>query len=609
MWVLPSRVRFPCCVLALLASSVCEPIQAAQAASQKQVLVLYSTRRDAQVSVLGDRELPGLLQKGLGESTDFYSEYIDLARIDEPGYQAAFRNFLGLKYRGQRFDLLIAIQDVAVRFVGSYRDDLFPGTPVVFVATPGPATRIPNSTGLRLPLNLRDSLALAAALQPDLRHVFVVSGADVRDRVYERIARAQLPSFNPELTVTFLAGLPTKDLDARLAGLPPRSAIYYLVVNRDGTGASFHPLEYLDRIAGIASAPIYSWVDTTLGHGVIGGSLKDLRAQTEAVGELAVRVLRGEPADRIPVSEPDLNVVQVDWRQLQRWRMPEARVPSGALIRFREPSVWERYRLYILGTAAIVVAQMLLIAGLLAQRWRRWQAERELRRSQATLRRSYERIRDLGARLITAQDTERSRIAMELHDDISQQVALLSIDLELMNGADSSRDEQLAAVALSRTQGIARSIHDLSHRLYPARLRLIGLVPALQALQCELARSGAPVTFTAADVPPSLPPELTLTLFRVVQEGLQNAVKYSQANRITVRLSGGNGELALSIEDDGIGFAVDSAWGSGLGLVSMRERLEAVGGRLVIVSTPGAGTRLSITVPDDATSSGRAVAV
>jgi signal transduction histidine kinase len=605
---MPSFVLVRCCLVAAL-TIVSEPIQHALATSQKQVLVLYSTRRDAQVSILGDRDLPGILQRGLGESTDFYSEYIDLARIDEPGYEAAFRDFLALKYRGQRFDLLIAIQDVAVRFASTFRDDLFPGTPLVFVAIPGPAARIPNSTGLRLELNLRDSLALALALQPDLRHVFVVSGADARDRVYERIARSQLLSFSPELAVTFLAGLPTKELEARLASLPPRSAIYYLVVNRDGTGASFHPLEYLDRMSTVASAPIYSWVDTALGHGIVGGSLKDLKAQTEAVGHLAVRVLRGEPADSIPVAEPNLNVVQVDWRQLQRWSMREARVPSGALIMFREPSVWERYRLYVLATAAIVAAQMLLIARLLVQRRRTRQAEGDLHRSQATLRRSYERIRDLGARLITAQDTERSRIARELHDDISQQVALLSIDLELMTGAAHSRDEKQVAEVLGRTRGIARSIHDLSHRLHPAKLRLIGLVSALQDLQRELARSGVPVTFTYNDVPPSLPPELTLSLFRVVQEGLQNAVKYSKADRIGVHLAGGNGTLTLVIEDDGTGFVVDEAWGKGLGLLSMSERVEAVGGSLDIVSTPGRGTRLRITVPHDAARGGRAAAV
>ena len=169
-------------------------------------------------------------------------------------------------------------------------------------------------------------------------------------------------------------------------------------------------------------------------HGIVGGSLLDRQARWKPSAQLAVRVLRGEPADSIPTSSPKLNVSQVDWRQLRRWGISEARVPAGTLVRFREPSVWDRYRAYILGAAAILLAQTALIAGLLVQRARRRHAEENVRASQAELRASYERIRDLGARLLNAQDTERARIARELHDDVSQQVALLEIDLELLSG-------------------------------------------------------------------------------------------------------------------------------------------------------------------------------
>src|SRR5262249_15795777 len=153
------------------------------------------------------------------------------------------------------------------------------------------------------------------------------------------------------------------------------------------------------------------------------------------VARFAVRVLRGEPADTIPVSTANLNVVQVDWRQLRRWGIGEARVPVGTVIRFREPSLWERYRGYMLGIAALMAAQPGLIRVLRVQGARRRQAETEVRSSQAKLRDSYEHIRDLGRRLLMAQEAERSRIARELHDDVGQQLALLAIDLELIGGA------------------------------------------------------------------------------------------------------------------------------------------------------------------------------
>src|SRR6185295_10487258 len=159
---------------------------------------------------------------------------------------------------------------------------------------------------------------------------------------YERQARSQLQSFEPRLTVTYLSGLPTKELESRLADLPDHSFVYFLLVSKDGAGENFHPLAYVDRVTAVASAPTYSWVDSVMDHGIVGGSLKSQEAQTAAVARLALRVLHGERADIIPLSSSDLNVRQVDWRQLRRWGISEARVPAGTIILFREPSAWAR---------------------------------------------------------------------------------------------------------------------------------------------------------------------------------------------------------------------------------------------------------------------------
>ena len=176
-------------------------------------------------------------------------------------------------------------------------------------------------------LNLRGTVDLATKLQPDLRQVFFVSGAGEPDKAYERRARAQFSSFDPRLAVTYLSGLTTKELEARLSKLPAHSIVYFLLVNQDGAGNNFHPLEYVDRVAAVANRPTYCWVDSAMGHGIVGGSLLDQKAEMEAVGALALRVLHGEHADDIPISTPELHVGQVDWRQLQRWHIDEARVP------------------------------------------------------------------------------------------------------------------------------------------------------------------------------------------------------------------------------------------------------------------------------------------
>ena len=247
-----------------------------------------------------------------------------------------------------------------------------------------------------------------------------------------------------------------------------------------------------------------------------------------------------------------------------------------------------------------MLAQALLIAGFLFQSAKRRNAERDVGRKKAELAKSAARIQDLSKRLLQAQEVERSRIARELHDDVGQQVALLAIDLEQLNHLKKNPNrgaDELTREALARTQDVAKSVHDLSHRLHPAKLRLIGLIPALHSLQRELASPGLSVTFTHQDIPASLPYDLSLCLFRVVQEALQNVVKHSNARNVAVDLSLEGTDLRLTIVDDGVGFEYETAIGRGLGLVSMRERLESAGGVLTIRSHPSGGTRLEGTAP------------
>ena len=277
--------------------------------------------------------------------------------------------------------------------------------------------------------------------------------------------------------------------------------------------------------------------------------------------------------------------------------LPTSRLPARSQILFREPSAWERYKVYIVGAVTALLAQAALIAGLLIHRAKRQDAEQQMRRSQAALRKSYERVRNLGSRLLNAQEGERSRIARELHDDISQQLAVLKIDLKLLGRTVQGHAEAVAAEAVKRTEEIVTSVHDLSHRLHPARLRLVGLVEALDGLQSELSKPDVTITFAHENVPPMLVPDLNLCLFRIVQEALQNALKYSKAHNVSVDLRGVSDGIALTIVDDGVGFDVDAVWGRGLGLISMHERVEAIGGTFEIRSSPGAGTRLEVRVP------------
>jgi signal transduction histidine kinase len=560
----------------------------------KQILVLYSTRPDAQLSIVGERELPRVLEAGLGQSVNYYSEFLDVATFPARAH-AALHEFLRLKYEGIRFDLVVAIQNEAIEFLASQRNTLFRGTPAVFLSIDPAVQRPPNSTGLIHEQNLAATIGFLRQLQPDVRNLFVVSGGTTAsDRRQLAVVQAVERSY-PALKFTYLAGLPTNELEARLSTLPNHSAVYYLSVSRDGAGQTVHPLEYLDRVVAAANAPTYCWVDSAMGHGVVGGSLYRQKNAIHHVGELAVRVLRGEVPDSIPVARLELNSPMVDWRQLQRWRIDRARLPADTLVSFREPTIWDRYKIRILAAIAVLLAQAVLIAGLLIQRERRRRAEGELRDSREALRHSFDRIRDLGAGLLRAQETERARIARELHDDICQRLLLLTLDLESLHRADAGR--RPTAETLTAVRDVATSLHELSHRLHPTKLQLLGLVAGLEQLCEESTRAGMAIEFTDDHVPSKLAPDIMLCFFRVAQEALQNAIKYSGARRLSVHLSDAEGLLRLTVVDDGVGFDVDAAWRKGVGLSSMKERLEAIGGTLQIRSEPGSGTRLTAVAP------------
>jgi hypothetical protein len=336
--------------LLLIAAVLLESVMAGVAWGQddnKQVLVLYSTFRDSQFSVIGERELQRTLELGVGRNLDYYSEFIDVARFPEQAYQVGFRDFLRVKYRGIRFDLLIAMQDVAIEFLNQNRDSLFPNVPEVFLANHRSVLAGPNSTGIIQERNFIGTIALIEKLHPNARNVFVVSGAAAADKSYENELRAQLRSFASRLTVNYLSGLATNALEQRLANLPDRSVVYHMLVTQDGAGNKYRQLEYVDRVAAAANAPTYSWVDSAMNHGIVGGSLY---SQTEAIrrtSQLAARVLKGEKADTIDTVAVDLNSDQVDWRQLRRWGINEARVPVGTTVRYRDDTIWDRYQAYI----------------------------------------------------------------------------------------------------------------------------------------------------------------------------------------------------------------------------------------------------------------------
>ena len=213
-----------------------------------------------------------------------------------------------------------------------------------------------------------------------------------------------------------------------------------------------------------------------------------------------------------------------------------------------------------------------------------------------------EALMNLSGQLIQAREDERARIARELHDDVSQSMALISLGLDQLRRDPPESKAELREIAqgiMNQTKELSTEIHRMSHDLHPSKLDQLGLVTALRSLCKELSAGyGLRIDFTHADVPTTLQKEVSICLYRVVQEALNNIIKYSGAKEASVDLRCNGEDLLLRVEDLGKGFDVESASSKkGLGLLSMRERLRIVGGAVLIQSRILKGTRIDVSVP------------
>ena len=378
-----------------------------------------------------------------------------------------------------------------------------------------------------------------------------------------------------------------------MASLPPDSAIIYIGLTLDAENVAYTSYDARAALAKVANRPIIIQAETNLGTGAVGGIVASFTSIGHEAAQLALRVLAGENPMTIPVTTGNSMKPIFDWRQLQRWNISEDRLPPGSEVRFRIPTVWEQYEWYIVSVAAFCTLQAALILVLLVNGQR-------LRGAHAARRRAEGAAHDLSGRLINAHEEERSRLARELHDDVTQRLAMLAID--------AGREERIfsgsavGTVLQTMREGLARlseDVHALSYRLHPSILEDLGLFEALKA-ECEhfSAVCSIQLESSAQDIPESVPHDVALCLFRIAQEGLRNIARHARASRAKVCLRRVDGGLQLVVRDDGVGF--DPAQGHtrmSLGHASMRQRAFSLGGKVDIDSHPGHGTTIRAWVP------------
>ena len=580
---------------------------------QKRVLVFYSDRMDLPGNVLVDRELRSKLHERFGLGIDFHGEYVESARFPDIDYGLALRDFVRRKYAGVKFDTIIGIARPALLFLQAYGRDVFGDTPIVGFGGDDVVRswRGPPLAGVVGPLDTKGTIDLLFRLQPATRQIVVVAGASAVDRRFLSLAQ-QWFMRERRANISYLTGLALEDLLGRLSTLPSQTAVFFVSMSGDGAGRQFRSTDVLNQIVQRSRAPVYVTSAVYLGTGAVGGVLVDQTAMAAETADMVIRVLTGERAEEIGVVETASTMPIVDVRQLRRWRIAESTLPRETSVRFRESSLWDEYKWYILGAAFICIVQGALIAGLLIQRRRRKRAEQEARLQRRELTHlsrvatlgeltgtlAHELSQPLTAILCTANAARRF-LSREPPD-----LAEIRASLDEIVEAD-----ERAGDVIHRLRGFLRKNRGQRH---PVDLNLV-VADAVKLARNDLMERSIVVTSQLdADVPRVLGDrvELQQVLLNLIlnacdaMDGVDPSRRYLSIS--TSRTRKGMARIAVSDHGPGIPDDVESLFepfftskeeGLGLGLAICRSIVSDHGGDIRAWTNPDGGATFSFTLP------------
>jgi len=372
------------------------PVQAQWPQGKSRVLIIHSyhsglTWTDAIMN--GIRDTFAASDPGIQIS----AEYLDSRRYPKSDLSRRIREFLLEKLNGTTPDLVMVSDNNALELVLEQRNRLFPGIPIVFCGindfSPAMISSCPDITGVAEDLSIVETVNLALRLHPDTGEVVVIGRTTVAADRYNRDSFiAALPRVPSHLKVTFWDDLPGPELKSRLEKLESGTVLFINGLITDHSGRQMMYGETTKWISQYSKVPAYSFWEVYLGYGIVGGKLVSGYRQGRMAGQLALRILRGERADRIPVvAGLDANHYMLDYRQLERFRIPLSKVPQGTLFVHRPDSFYDRHKTLVWTTVSVVAALGALVILLSTAILHRRKAERALKVSEERMRLFFER--------------------------------------------------------------------------------------------------------------------------------------------------------------------------------------------------------------------------
>jgi signal transduction histidine kinase len=531
-----------------------------------------------------------------------YVENLDLSRFPGLEYEQSLRAHLEVKYRNIPVGIVVTVGPVALGYALRWRDELWPGIPIVFAfvdeATIAGLNLPDNVTGQITRLRLQDMVAVARVVVRGLRRVAIIGDRFETQAVFRHF-KDELPAVAAELEVIDLTGLPMAELRKRVAALPNDAAILYTALFSDGAKVYRRPADALAMIAEVANRPIVISIETFLDRGGIGGYFTLPAIIGKEAAALALRILDGESPASIPITTGDSVRPIFDWRQMQRWGVSEGDLPPGSEIRNRVLTIWEAYPSEIAAIAVMVFLQSSLIGTLLYERRRRRRAEVEGRQRMAELAHMN--------RQATAGQLSAS-IAHELNQPLgailnNAEAAALIIDSPSPNLQeiktiidDIKRDDQRASEVIKRLRRLlTRGTFDPQEvDLNEVVREVLDLLSAQAAardvrLDSKLAHQRLRVIGDRV--------QLQQVILNLIANGIEAIAEMPNGVReIACRSWASDGQALLSIRDTGPGIPLDRLErvfepffttkheGMGMGLCIARTIVESHGGEITAES-------------------------
>ena len=601
----PSRgaARFLLLVLLVCLARVADAAGPAPTGAEPRpwrVVILRGWDAQYPINIVRERAMREELLRDAPRLVEIYPEEIDTLRFPTSQGEEQFTTYLREKYRDRRIDVVIASGAEPLEFATRHRDEVWPGAAIVFNGvidgTLDTARLAPRTTGVTMVFDIPGTIALARALVPSARVIYIVAGSGSFDRFYLAYVEGELNRLQLPLVQRRIVDLTYPEFLDRLSTLKPDGFVLYLSLLTDRQGKFAVPGgDMLAQLARHSTLPIFTSVQSQFRRGLVGGSSASLAEHGRDAARLVRAILEGADPDRMPVRADPPPQCEVDWQALQRWHLAQSAVPANCGIVNAPVPMWKAYLVPFLVLVSVILLQSALIWGLILQRKQRRIAEAQARTRGAEMA-QVARLSTVGA--LTAS------IAHEINQPMG---AILSnadaAEMMLEQGTlDTAKLREILADIRSedlRASEVIRGLRKMLAKREPEVRALdvnAEVADALGHLAFDAARRGVHlVPVFDAETPAILGDSVQLqqVLINLVMNAMEAVASERQAERevrIQTRARAGGAEIVVS--DRGPGIAPERASqvfesmfttkkeGMGFGLSIVKTIIEMHGGRV-----------------------------